>query len=192
MPTTLTRKWPQQCHQEQLWMDRYGADRERLETVVYSMIQTCMSGFTDALDVFTEVRTNTSRCAGKLWVALLQKYPLDDACTKHLFLAREISRAVRPATDSVDAYNIHSTAIATQLLALSTVTITPSDLFALVELALYKESQDKHLRKAYRDVKNDLRDGKALSRVLVNRHVKDAIRNHRADKDVKAFSASPD
>jgi hypothetical protein len=42
-------------HQEQLWMDRYGADSERLETVVYSMIQTCLSGFTNALDVFTAV-----------------------------------------------------------------------------------------------------------------------------------------
>ena len=91
-------------HQEQLWTDRYCADRERLETVVYGMIQTCMSGFTDALDVFTKVRMNTTRCAGKLWVALLEKYPLEDACTKHLLLAREIARAVCPATDSVDEY----------------------------------------------------------------------------------------
>ena len=69
--------------QEQLWMERYGADRERLETVVYNLIKTCMSGFTDALDIFTEVRTNVHRCAGKLWIALLQRYPLDDACTRH-------------------------------------------------------------------------------------------------------------
>ena len=104
------------------------------------------------------MRTNISRCAGKLWVALLERYPLDDACTKHLLLARELARAVRPTTDSVDAYNIHSAAVATQLHALSNVNIPPSDLFAFVELASYKESPDKHLRKAYREIKNALRN----------------------------------
>jgi hypothetical protein len=104
--------------QEQLWTDSYGADREHLEAVVYGMIQTCMSGFTDALDVFTYVRMNISRFAGKLWTALLVKHPLEDACTKHLLLAREISRAVRHETSCVDDYNIHSAAVATQLLAL--------------------------------------------------------------------------
>ena len=133
-------------------MDLYGADRERLETVVYNLIKTCMSNFTDALDIFTEVRTNISRCAGKLWVAILEKYPLEDTCAKHLLFAREISRVVRPVTDCVENYNIHSAAVATQLLAFRTVTITPSDLFALVELASYKDSPDKHLRKAFRDI----------------------------------------
>ena len=111
---------------------------------------------------------------------------LDDACTKHLLLAREIVRAVCPATNSVDEYNIHSAGVATQLQALSNVNISPSDLFALVELASYKESRDKHLRKAYREIKNALRSDEPLSRHLVNKHMKDTIRAHLSDKDVKA------
>ena len=160
--------------------------------VVYNLIKTCMTNFTDALDIFTEVRTNVSRCAGKLWIALLQRYPLDDACTRHLLLAREIARAVCPVTDSVDGYNIHSAEVATQLHALSDLTISPSELFALVELSSYKASNDKHLHQAYRDVKKDLCGGKPLSRRLVNSHVKDVIRARRSDKDVRAFSASTD
>jgi AmiR/NasT family two-component response regulator len=114
---------------------------------------------------------NIPRCAGKLWTVLLVKNPLEDACTKHLLLAREISRAVRPETSCVDDYNIHSAAVATQLLALKTVTITPADLFALVEMALYRYSPDKHLRKAFRNIKDDLRENVPLSRALVNKHV---------------------
>ena len=53
-------------------------------------------------NVFAEVRMNVPRCAGKLWTALLSKYPLDDAYTvKHLLLVRELSRAVRPDTSPV-------------------------------------------------------------------------------------------
>jgi hypothetical protein len=178
--------------QEELWMDHYGADYERLEAVIYGMIQTCMSGFTDSLEVFATVRKNVPRCAGKLWTALLLKYPLDDACTKHLLLAREISHAVQPNTSSVDAYNIHSAAVATQLLAIQTDTITPADLFALVEMALYRNSSDKYLRKAFGDIKRALQEGDALSGTLVHKHVKDAIRNRKAGKDIKAFSTSTD
>ena len=80
--------------------------------------------------------------------------------------------------------SVHSAAVATQLLALKTVTITPADLFALVEMALYRNSSDKHLRKAFRDIKDTLREGDALSRTLVNKHVKDDIRNRKAGKDI--------
>ena len=119
---------------------------------------------------------NVHRCSGKLWTALLLKYPLDD-CTKHLLLARELSRAVHPDTSSVDVYNIHSAQVATHLLAIQTDTITPADLFAIVEMALYCRSQDKHLRKAFRAIKGALEEGADLSRTLVHKHVKDAIRN---------------
>jgi hypothetical protein len=178
--------------QEDLWMDRYGADRERLEAVVYGMVKTCMSGFTDSLTVFTEVRMNVSRCAGKLWTELLKKYPLDHACTRHLLLARELSRAVQPDTSSIDAYNIHSSALATRLIAIQTLKVTPEELFACVELASYRSSQDKHLRKAFRAIKKAIEDGAALSRPLVNKHVKDAIQDRKAGKDVQAFPVSVD
>jgi hypothetical protein len=161
-------------------MDSYGADHPPLEAVVYGMIKTCMSGFTDSssLDV-TEVRMNVSRCAGKpsRWTALLVKYPLDHACTKHLLLARELSCEVWPDTLSIDSYNIHSAKVATRLIIIQTNTITPADLFAIMEMASYSSSQDKHLSKAFRAIKTALEEGADLSRTLVHKHVKNDIRN---------------
>jgi hypothetical protein len=58
---------------EELWMDRYETDCERLEAVVYGMIKTCMSGFKESLTVFTAMCMNVSRCAEKLWTKLLKK-----------------------------------------------------------------------------------------------------------------------
>jgi hypothetical protein len=57
-------------------------------------------------------------------------------------------------------------------------------------MASYCDSPDKHLRKAFRDIKDDLRESVPLSRALVNKHVKDVIRNRKAGKDVQAFSTS--
>jgi hypothetical protein len=57
---------------------------------------------------------------------------------------------------------------------------------------LVLQQLDKHLRKAFRDIKRVLQDGAALSRTLVHKHAKDTIRNWKAGKDVKAFSTSTD
>ena len=65
----------------------------------------------------------------------------------------------------------------------------------VVEMASYRMiriSSDKHLRKAFRDIKRALEEEAVLSRTLVHKHVKDAIHNRKADKDVKAFSTSTD
>ena len=112
-------------------MDPYGADRERLEAVVYGMIQTCMLGYTDSLTVFTTVHMNVSRCISKLWTELLKKYLLDHACTIHLLLARELSRAVKPDTSSLDTYNIHSSELDTRLFAFQILKLTPDELLLL-------------------------------------------------------------
>jgi hypothetical protein len=125
---------------------------------------------------------NVSKCAGKLWTALLAKYPPDHTCTKHLLLARELSRAVRSDTSSIDAYNIHSAAVATRLIAIQAGMIPPADLFRLVEMASYSRSQDKHLRKAFRAIKTALEEGADLSRTLVHKHVKDTQRTTPAEK----------
>ena len=52
----------------------------------------------------------------------------------------------------------------------------------------YGRSQDKHLRKTFRAIKTALEEGANLSRhTLVHKYVKDAIRNRKAGKDIKAF-----
>ena len=53
--------------------------------------------------------------------------------------------------------------------AIQTDTITPDNLFAIVEMALYHLSPDKHLRKAFRAIKGSqsLEEGADLSRNLV-------------------------
>ena len=74
-----------------------------------------------------------------------------------------------PARSRAAQHTAAEVSTVTRLIAIQTDTITPDNLFAIVEMALYHLSPDKHLRKAFRAIKGSqsLEEGADLSRNLV-------------------------
>ena len=76
-------------HQEQLWMDRYGADRERLETVVYNLIKTCMSNFTELNFTLSAISLYLPQNCSHLWNWLRIRLALTSICARPIVKSRK-------------------------------------------------------------------------------------------------------
>jgi len=176
--------------QERLWMKTFGAHRQLLESIIYRGIKKCWSGYTEALVIFGRITANNENCAGLVWDALLENYPLDDPGTLAVLMARELSHVVNPKVSSYDAYNIFSADMADRRQSLKEVNFSIDQIFACVELAYYHKHAETHLAKAHDSITDKIEQGEPLSTALVQKYVARALRRVRPGR--RAFSAAAD
>jgi hypothetical protein len=92
-------------------MDAYETDRDTLEDVLYRRLESLWAPFTDALKVFQKHNASQSRCAQKVWEALLTDFPLDHKRMQTALLARELARMIQWDGDTTRAINLHFSSI---------------------------------------------------------------------------------
>jgi hypothetical protein len=81
--------WDKKRHRH--FHDTYGSDELfRLEHAVYTLLYNIFKTYAETAYIFVEVREQTHRCASRIWLDLMDNFPLDQPLLRMKFLARTI------------------------------------------------------------------------------------------------------
>jgi len=152
-------------------MDTYETDRDTLEDVLYRRLESLWAPFTDDLKVFQKHNASQSRCAQKVWEALLTAFPLDHKGMQTALLARELARMMRWDGDTTRAINLHFSSITELHHTLNFIgELSLEDVLQSVLLATLRTSPNASLRDAYHTVIDTVDEGKDLNFALIQDH----------------------
>jgi hypothetical protein len=174
---------------ENAWMALYKHDRDTLEDILYHRLQDLWAQLTDAMKVSTPT-TLPSRCAQKVWEALLAAFPLDHNRMQTVLLAREIARMMRWDGDSKGAVNRHFASVTELHRTMGYIgNLSIEDVLKSVLMATLKASTNRSLRDAYHKVLDDLDDDKDLSFALIQDACARQFRRHPDERHPAAWSS---